>query len=405
MADNSTSDQDDNRAKERANAESAANVIRQKLNALYAEEPNATAEAKEVAHIKPHSKHQRFMYELTHSGKSLAEIQTAWHNYYVGLPEKEKLEVWQEFYAAHQAIRPFVQTPIQSAETAKVQMPSRHQPQPLSPSVHHQRPPKPLPMRDNRSVADIKHQLLNRAGAKRKLSVYQHLQSLVFGLGLGSAVILILLFSFFNERFIAPFITPSRHVSSTPIIANPNGANVGPNPEVIIPKINVEIPVVYNVPTIEESAVEKGLERGVVHYATTPNPGEQGNVVIFGHSSNNIFNPGKYKFAFVLLSRLDNGDTFYLTKDGKLYVYKVYKKQIVDPTAVQVLGPADKPDTATLITCDPPGTSLHRLVVTGEQISPDPTTNTASTAVKTNQKPSEIPSNAPSLWQRIKDWF
>jgi sortase (surface protein transpeptidase) len=37
--------------------------------------------------------------------------------------------------------------------------------------------------------------------------------------------------------------------------------------KLIIPKINVEIPVVYDVNTIEESAVEKGLERGVVHYA------------------------------------------------------------------------------------------------------------------------------------------
>src|SRR5581483_6597328 len=98
------------------------------------------------------------------------------------------------------------------------------------------------------------------------------------------------------------------------------------NPEVLIPKINVEIPVVYDQTSINEDAMETSLEQGVVHYATTAYPGQQGNAVFFGHSSNNIFNPGKYKFAFVLLHQLDNGDLFYLTRDGKQYVYRVYKK-------------------------------------------------------------------------------
>jgi sortase A len=233
----------------------------------------------------------------------------------------------------------------------------------------------------------------------------QHLQSLLFGLGVGSIVVLIFLFSFFNERFIAPFIQPSRNLaSSTEVIAtNTNGGN---SPEIIIPKINVEIPVVYDVNTIEESAVEKGLERGVVHYANTSNPGQNGNAVIFGHSSNNIFNPGKYKFAFVLLSRLDNGDTFYLQKDGKRYTYQIYKKTIVKPSDVGVLAATDKQATATLITCDPPGTSTNRLVVVGEQISPDPSQNSAPiTQTASAVQPANIPGNGPTLLSRFWHWF
>jgi sortase A len=222
---------------------------------------------------------------------------------------------------------------------------------------------------------------------------------------MGSLVLLLLLFGFFNERFIAPFITPSRHVSSTPIIIDPNSAAVSPNPEVLIPKINVEIPVIYDQSSINEDAMQTALEHGVVHYATTPLPGQKGNTVIFGHSSNNIFNPGKYKFAFVLLNRLDNGDLFYLTKDGKQYVYRVYKKTVVEPTDVEVLNPTEKVATATLITCDPPGTSLHRLVVVGEQITPDPGGNTASTAAANQPIPKELPSNSPSLWQRFTGWI
>jgi sortase A len=216
-----------------------------------------------------------------------------------------------------------------------------------------------------------------------------------------------MLMGFFNERFIAPFITPSRTVSSTPIIVSDSTTVTDPIPKVIIPKINVEIPVVYDLGTTEESAIQNALEDGVVHYDNTPQPGQEGNVVVFGHSSNNIFNEGKYKFAFVLLSRLETGDIFYLTKDGTRYAYKIYDKKIVKPTAIEVLGATDRPDTATLITCDPPGTTLNRLVVIGEQISPDINANVAVAPSQTTptEVPAVIPSNAPSLWQRLTSWL
>jgi LPXTG-site transpeptidase (sortase) family protein len=230
------------------------------------------------------------------------------------------------------------------------------------------------------------------------------LHSLLFGLGAGFMVLLVVMFSFFNERFIAPFIQPSRNISNTPIITQDTA--VSKEPQVIIPKINVQIPVVYGVNTIDDNQVENALESGVVHYADTATPGENGNVVVVGHSSNNIFNSGKYKFAFVLLSRLDDGDTFYLQKDGVRYTYQVYKKEIVKPTDVSVLQPTEKPATATLITCDPPGTSTNRLVVVGEQISPDPNRNLAQTSHNTlaTQTPI-IPGNSPSLWSRFTHWF
>jgi sortase A len=370
------------------------------------------------------------MYQLTSSGKSPAQIQKEWHAYYADLPDNEKHEVWQEFYASDNrpvraqpkvqpasstyelpaiwpredqkpavqsvTIEPYLDTPTLNApkHTAKPTVPS-HKPK----NQTHRR------KNSTKTVADVKKQILGNVKTGRKLKAHQHFQSFFFGLGIGSLVLVLLLFGFFNERFIAPFITPSRHVSSTPIIIDPNSAAVSPNPEVLIPKINVEIPVIYDQASINEDAMQSALERGVVHYATTPLPGQKGNTVIFGHSSNNIFNPGKYKFAFVLLNRLDNGDLFYLTQGGKQYVYRVYKKTIVQPTDVQVLNPTEKPATATLITCDPPGTSLHRLVVVGEQITPDPSGNSASTAAANKQTPTELPSNSPSLWQRFTGWI
>jgi sortase A len=224
---------------------------------------------------------------------------------------------------------------------------------------------------------------------------------------MGLFVVFILMFSFFNERFITPFIRPSQNVSATPIIVDPNAAGpVSPENKIIIPKINVEAPVVYDIPTIEEKDVQAGLERGVVHYITTPNPGEKGNSVIFGHSSSNILNKGKYKFAFLLLKSLEKDDTFIVQKDGKRYVYKIYNKFVTSPTDFSVVGPTDRPATMTLITCDPPGTSTNRLIIQAEQIFPDPATNAESSVpASATGQPEQLPSNSPSLWSRIWSWL
>jgi LPXTG-site transpeptidase (sortase) family protein len=383
----------------------AADLVRKKVQAAYAEAPDATEEALDLAEegnaIK-RSKHQQYIYSLTNSGKSLAEIQMAWREYYDGLGDGEKHEVWQEFYSVHSQASQYAAAQNSMAPKQDLQ-PLEYEDMPILPPRSLGEPSQPFKS-VSRTLGDLRDYALGSVSNKQKIKPMQHLQSLLFGLGVGSVVILIFLFSFFNERFIAPFIQPSRNVANTEIIASDTSG--GNTPEVVIPKINVEIPVVYDVNTIEESAVEKGLERGVVHYANTANPGQDGNVVIFGHSSNNIFNPGKYKFAFVLLSRMENGDTFYLQKDGKRYTYQVYKKQIVAPSDVGVLTNTDKAATATLITCDPPGTSTNRLVVIGQQISPDPTGNSApATQTASAKQPANIPGNGPTLLGRFWHWF
>lgn len=374
----------------------AVSLLRNKIDELYAKEPDAKEELAEAEAAGRHrSKHQQFMHELSTSGRSLAEIQTAWHEYYVALPNNEKHQVWQEFYSEHARASEF----------------SRHTAVPAERQEHKPvvTPTKEAPLRQPRSeprtAETIKAELLKRVSNRGKSKRGHAGHSLLFGLAMGGIVAVFMLFSFFNERFIAPFVTPSRSVSSTPIIIDPSTAAVGPEPKVIIPKINVEIPIVFDEDSTEEAAIQKALEEGVIHYATTSNPGELGNGAIFGHSSNNILNKGKYKFAFVLLNKLENGDTFYVQKDGKRYVYKVYKKTVVTPEQTEVLGAQEKSATMSLITCDPPGTSINRLVVVGEQISPDPGGNIASSADADAASPAVLPSNAPSLWSRFTGWI
>lgn len=370
----------------------AADLIRAKLQNLYKKEPDVGTEAAEAVASKHRSKHQAFMYELTTSGKSLAEIQTAWHNYYVALPDEEKHEVWQEFYNTQSSVSAYVR----HTEQAKDENIGTKKSQRQSPKTF----AETKPVAPTKS-GDLKAQLLSTISAGGQLKPIHHIKSLLFGVGLAGFVGLLITFVFFNEVFIAPFISPSKTVSATPIIGQIDGS-VGPEPKIIIPKINLEVPVVYGLGTIDEQAIQDGLEQGVVHYAASPEPGQQGNAVIVGHSSNNILNTGKYKFAFVLLRRLEVEDTFFVHKDGVRYTYKVYEKKVVSPDEVSVLGPADRDNTMTLITCDPPGTSLNRLVIVAEQISPDPATNTAATIdLPTLTEPVALPSNAPSLWSRL----
>jgi len=382
-----------------ANAE-AANLIRQKVAQIYAAEPNAGAEAAEAKQIKERSPHQQFMYELSTSGKDLATIQTEWHNYYIQLPDGEKHIVWQEFYESSSTIA--APAPSQpSSETASALAVAEHKHGVLDGS--HRKVsgrPKKLPRRDLRKPAEVRGAIRDKISGGGKLTAKHHLQSLFFGLGIGSLVLIIFLFSFFNEVIIAPFIQPSRVATATPIIVNSSTVAPTATSEVIIPKINVQIPVIYGKST-DEKSIQTSLEDGVVHYPTTVRPGESGNAAFFGHSSNNIFNKGKYKFAFVLLRELVPGDTFYLTYNSKVYVYKVITRAIVPPTEVSVLGPvAGQTATATLITCDPPGTSLNRLIVVGQQISPDPTGNTQATRppVATG---AALPSNGPTLLSNV----
>lgn len=410
----------------------AADLIRQKVERLYDEnEPDAQQEANEAEHAAVKSPHQQFMLELTTSGKSLAEIQTEWHNYYVNLPNEQKHEVWQEFYDSSNVANRYSESsqttpknqpaPVESspekaeADKEKVVV-ADHAP---APEIQ-QKPkakavkPKKAKAKSAQATNEIKQKITKKVKTRAdKLSSKishkhkQNFHSLMFGLGSGFVVLAILMFGFFNQIIIAPFIQPGR-ADAAPIIIDKASLAADGQPKVIIPKISVEIPVIYDIDSTNEAVIQNNLLDGTIHYPTTEVPGEKGNVAIFGHSSNNIFNKGDYKFAFVLLHNLREGDIFYLTYEGQVYSYKVFKKQIVEPTEVSVLN--DVPGqvaTATLITCDPPGTSLHRLVVTGKQISPQPSTNSPGNDqdITPATQPDQLAGPGPSLWSRFWSWL
>jgi LPXTG-site transpeptidase (sortase) family protein len=360
-------------------ANPAVELIRAKVSRAYSSEPSASEELAEAQTARPLSKHQQYMQGLSQSGKSLAEIQTAWHQYYTTLTDDEKRDVWQEFYDANQHT-PYQKMFQQQQEAVNLtpasQSVAQSVPQPVaSPSgvvVADLAPleaaaPAVKPLADKAALRHMKHKVADRVSARGQLTLKHHLQSIGFGLAVGCSVLAVWLFTFFNNVIIAPFIQPSRDVGSTPIILSGSGtASADAPPNVTIPKINVQIPVDFSVNSYDENVIENDLESGVIHYPNTVLPGQNGNAAYFGHSSGNIFNNGKYKFAFTLLHDLTTGDLFYITYNGKTYAYRVFAREVVPPSDVGVINETQgKQATAELITCDPPGISTNRLVVWG----------------------------------------
>lgn len=180
---------------------------------------------------------------------------------------------------------------------------------------------------------------------------------------------------------IANYISPGASSNQTVIIGSGLNQPVNDEPRIIIPKINVNAPVVYGLTDLSEQSAQAALQNGVIHYpvaGATAVPGQKGNTVLLGHSSADFFAPGDYKFIFVQLNKLTQGDLFYLDYGKVRYTYKVAKTEIINPDQIDKLNVGTDKPYATLVTCDPPGTITNRLIVIAEQVSPNPNTTTAT---------------------------
>lgn len=192
-------------------------------------------------------------------------------------------------------------------------------------------------------------------------------------LGIG---MMLSVFGLMNSQLLVAQATYRMHRPATNAVAVPQAAV--PSKESVkltIPTIAVEAPVVYDEKSYEEPKVQLALRRGVVHYGTTALPGQAGNVVLLGHSSGQAWAPGDYKFVFTMLDKLEKNDRVFLEYKGVRYIYRVTGKTVVEPTDLSVVQHTPKPQL-TLITCTPVGTNKNRLVVTAEQIVPNPRTAT-----------------------------
>lgn len=226
------------------------------------------------------------------------------------------------------------------------------------------------------------------------------------------AVMLIFLFLQYNTiltGYAAAYIMPGA-VSPSNIIVDPNESDVvSDDPRLIIPKIAVDVPVVYD-DTMGSSSAETAakqdlaLEKGVAWFGVpgaNSHPGQLGNTVLSGHSSNDWLAPGDYKFVFARLDQLKKGDVIYANYKGTRYTYTVTNKKVINPSDVSALYIGDDKPMLTLLTCTPVGTALNRLLVYAEQVSPNPSAASKSPAKTSTGATTTIPGNSPSALQRL----
>ena len=362
----------------------AAQVIRGQIDAIYQQSP---------PHQDPEDVHEPYNHTMGAGGYDLQQYHTAWQQYY------------QQYYQRYYLQQVHIQRQQASHKAHHAAQPNQQhsqQPQIITGSDHLPESKSPVStLKDN-----LLHTVKDRAKKARRSNHFVPIASAL-------AVGLVFLFLQYNRFLFAEvnaYVSPGSAVNeSDTVLVDPTAnLNVGSEPKVIIPKINVNIRTVYDVTSLEDGPVQEGLKRGVVHYklpGANSLPGQVGNSVILGHSSNDIFDPGDYKFAFVLLEKLQAGDVFYAHYEGTRYIYRVTEKKIIKPSDISTLQvKTDKP-LMTLVTCTPLGTATNRLLVTGEQISPDPATARQPGSGDASDKSLQLPGNSPTLLERVRDFF
>ena len=224
----------------------------------------------------------------------------------------------------------------------------------------------------------------------------------------GLAVVLLILFLQYNRLIFAPimaYVSPGNAPASQIEAIDPTiTQTVSADPRLIIPKLNIDVPIRFGVALAD---VMSAMDGGVAHYrinGASAYPGEIGNFVITGHSAGDIYSSNPYKYIFSGLERLEDGDLIYVNYNSIRYTYQVIKKEVVEPTNVAALVvDTDKP-LITLVTCTPLGTSRYRLLVTGEQISPSyEEADDAGTSTPVIDQGAEeaLPANEPSFFENI----
>ena len=156
-----------------------------------------------------------------------------------------------------------------------------------------------------------------------------------------------------------------RLLTSTPIRIEP----INKDFSIVIERIGVNAPIVKDVSVANEQAYREALKSGIAHALVSDYPSkEAGNVYLFAHASLNFFELGKYSTVFNLLRKLSYGDRVNIFYETDRYIYEVAHKEVVKGWDLRPLNRPTIEPLLTLQTCDPPGTTLNRFVVTAKLI-------------------------------------
>lgn len=133
-----------------------------------------------------------------------------------------------------------------------------------------------------------------------------------------------------------------------------------------IPAVGIDV-AIRNPETTDIATLDAALLTGAVRYPTSAQLGEEGNMVLFGHSSYlPIVNNQAFK-AFNEIQNLKPGDRITVTGTEVAQVYAVKTVSAADASADAI--PLTKTGhTLTLATCDSFGKKTDRFIVTAELV-------------------------------------
>jgi len=148
-----------------------------------------------------------------------------------------------------------------------------------------------------------------------------------------------------------------------------------PVDRILVPSLGLDVPIVTNenmkVTDFAAADFDAQLEEWVVKYPTTPAPGQEGNTLLFGHTSYEVRKHNPYGTIFKDLPSLKDSTLIQILRKGNLYEYKVIDLFIVQPKQVNAQYMTYQNAGGSYITlmwCYPLGTDNKRIMVVAKLI-------------------------------------
>lgn len=393
--------------------EAALNVVRGEIDNIYsgnadAKTPHTTSiELAKTAAPAPGSAKQQPQKTISQSDDQQLVTKSPYDRTHTA-PELSSSDQWKRYHSAWQQYyqKYYEQYYVKAVSNASVAQGSAPKQQDSIDTNSHTEASSGEGLTKDQALYELRQSIINKAQKQaKKVRKSRHF------IPLASAFAVLLVFAFlqYNQIMIAnvkAYVSPGA-IAPENIIVDPNSdVPVGPDTKMIIPKINVDAPIVMGVgPTNEDQL--KAMANGIAHVkypGAASDPGQAGNAVFSAHSSSDWTDSGDYKFIFVQLERMAKDDIIYINYQSKRYTYKVYDIKVVAPDDVASLNYTGSDPILTLITCTPLGTAQKRLLVFAKQVSPNPN-NAAKPAAappqaQTQQKSSMV-GTAPTLIERL----
>jgi len=135
-----------------------------------------------------------------------------------------------------------------------------------------------------------------------------------------------------------------------------------------LPSIEVSVPVILSEST-NTGILAKYLDKGVVYYPGSVLPGQNGQIVVLGHSAPPNWPKTKNDWVFSDLNDLNYDDKIFLYFDHKEYVYYVREKKIIDKgQEIIPISLTNNENILVLVSCWPPGKDYQRIAVYAELV-------------------------------------